>query len=116
MDTLLLNPVTWDLINDGAGNIAMASEPYSLAQDAASACRAYLGELYYDTTQGVPYDQSILGKPLVLSFLRQQLEEAAETVPGVVSAVVLISSFVDRQVTGQVQVTDVNNNTTVASF
>lgn len=31
--TLLLDTLAWDLAVDAAGNIAVATEPYSLAQD-----------------------------------------------------------------------------------
>jgi hypothetical protein len=41
---------------------------------------------------------------------------AALTVPGVVSAVAFIASWVDRVVTGQVQVRDANGNTSAAGF
>lgn len=114
--TLLLDPLLWDLMVDANRNIAVADEPYSLAQDAASAIRTFLEEVYYDTTQGVPYQQSIFGKPLILPLLKAQLESTALTVPGIVSATVFISSFSARVVSGQVQVTDSNGTTTTASF
>jgi hypothetical protein len=34
---------------DAEGNIAVASEPYSLAQDAASAIKTFAGEVFWDT-------------------------------------------------------------------
>ncbi len=116
MDTLFLLPGTWDLTLDSSGNIALASDPYSLAQDAASACRTFLGECYYDTTIGIPYWTEILGHLPTLQYVKAQLAAAAETVPGVVSAQVFITGFVNRQIQGQVQVTDPNGNVTAASF
>jgi hypothetical protein len=116
MDTLFLTPDSWDLTLDVNGNIAVANAPYSLAQDAASACRTFLGEVYYDTTQGVPYWQQILGHFPTLQLVKSKLVAAAETVPGVASAQVFISSVEDRQLRGQVQVTDANGNTSSASF
>jgi hypothetical protein len=116
MQTLLLNPQTWDLVVDASNNIAVAGNPYSLAQDAASAIKLFLGELYFDTTQGVPYFQQILGKLPNVSLLKAKLAAAALTVPGVVSATVFITSIVNRQVSGQVQVTDQNGNVTAANF
>lgn len=105
MDTLLLDTVAWDLVLDAAGDIAVASDPYSLAQDAASAIKTFLGEVYFDTTVGVPWEQQILGQAPSLALLKAQLVAAALTVPGVASATVFISAFADRQVQGQVQVT-----------
>ena len=37
MNTLYLDPQSWDLVLDAAGNIAMAKGPYAKAQDVASA-------------------------------------------------------------------------------
>jgi hypothetical protein len=116
MQTLLLDTVSWDFVLDARGNIAVASEPYSLAQDAASAIRTFQGECFYNTTIGVPYDQSILGKTPSFAFMKAQFVKAALTVPGVVSAKCFISSITDRLVTGQVQVRDTAGNVTAANF
>lgn len=116
MNTLYLNPNTWDLTLDSSGNIAMATEPYSLAQDAASAIRTFQGEVYYDTTLGVPYWQQILGKQPPLTLIKTDFVAAALTVPGVTAARVFIASVTDRCVSGQVQVSDAAGNTTAASF
>lgn len=116
MQTLLLDPDTWDLVIDADSNIAVASAPYALSQDVASACRLFQGELYYDTTQGVPYWQSILGQLPPLQFIKNAYVTAALTVPTVVAAVCYITAFVNRVISGQVQSTDVNNTTLVSGF
>lgn len=116
MNTLYLDPVTWDLVLDTSGNIALASDPYSLAQDAACACRTFLGEVYYNTSIGIPYWQQILGHLPTLQYVKSQLAAAAETVPGVMSAQVFITSFVNRKISGQVQVTDSAGEVTAANF
>ncbi len=113
--TLYLDPAAWDLRLDAAGNIAVATEPYRLAQDAASAIRTFLGECYYDTTIGVSYWADILGHNPPLQLIKADLVNAALTVPGVVAAQVFIVSA-DRAVSGQVQVTDAAGNITAAAF
>ena len=113
--TLLLDQQTWDLVLDANGNIAVASEPYSLAQDAASAIKTFLGEVEFDTTIGVPWSQQILGRPLNLALLKAQLADAALTVPDVATAVVFITAFNDRAVTGQVQTTAQSTGQTSAA-
>jgi hypothetical protein len=104
---MLLDRSTWDLCLDAEGHIAVAGPPYSLAQQAACAIKLFLGELYYCTTKGRPYFQQILGKTLPSQqIVKSQLETAALTVPGVVTAQVFVTGFTNRALTGQVQITD----------
>jgi hypothetical protein len=103
--TLLLDLTNWDLVLDANNNIAVASAPYSLAQDAASAIQTFLGDCFLDTTLGIPYLTQIFGHNQPLSFIKQQLVTAALTVPDVVSAECFISSVSNRGISGQVQVT-----------
>jgi hypothetical protein len=114
--SILIDNEANDLVLDIYGNIAVCDEPYRLAQDAACACRLFQGELYYDTTQGIPYWSQILGHWPPISLVKAYLQQAALTVPGVVSAVVYITDFSDRKLTGQVQVTDQSGNITAAGF
>lgn len=116
MNTLLLDTSSWDLIVDGSGNIAMASEPYALAQDVASAIKTFLGEVYYDTTLGVPYFTKILGLTPTVAYFQQQMIDAALTVPGVVSATCVITGFAGRTITGQVNFTDSSGTTSTVSL
>ena len=115
-NTLLLDQSVWDLVVDAIGNIAMAAPPYAVAQDVASAVRTFLGELWYDTTQGIPYWTQILGKLPPASLLIEMINIVALTVPGVVTVQTVISSFNSREVTGQIQFVDVNNVNTVVNF
>jgi hypothetical protein len=114
-NTLLLDRTTWDLVLDNSGSIALASEPYSIAQDVASAIKTRLGEVWYNTTVGVPYGQ-ILGKFPPVQFVKAQLVAAAMTVPGVTAAVCFLAGITDRALSGQVLVTDVTGATTPVAF
>ncbi|MDR0478495.1 MAG: hypothetical protein LBH31_01550 [Burkholderiaceae bacterium] len=106
MNTLLLDRTRWDLVCDANGDIALAANPYAIAQDVASAVRLFAGELWYDTTPGVPYWQQILGKLPPLALVKQAIVNAALTVPEVVQAQCLIAGFSGRAITGQVRVID----------
>lgn len=108
MNTLLLDNTHWDLLLDTSGNIAMASEPYSFAQDVASAVKLFKSELFYDGTKGVPYFGSVLGHSPSVPLLKAYFVKAALTVPGVISATCFITSMSGRAVTGQIQFTDEN--------
>jgi hypothetical protein len=116
MNTLLLDTALWDLCKDANGNIAMATAPYALAQDVASAIKTFLAEVYYDDTLGIDYKGKILGKTPPISLFQEYMTDAALTVPGVVTAVCVISSFVGRTITGQVQFTDSSGNTQTVGF
>ena len=116
MNTLLLDQTAWDLVLDSAGNIALAAVPYARAQDVASAIKTFLGEVYYNTALGINYFQQVLGQLPPSSLLIQLMINAALTVPGVVSAQCLITSFNARSVTGQVRFVDIDNQTQLVNF
>lgn len=115
MRTILLGVNTWDLVLDISGNIAVASEPYQLAQDAASACRTFLAECWYNSTLGIDYN-TFLGKTPNVPLMKAKMVSQALLVPGVVSAKVFITDIVDRRVTGQIQVTGTDGVTTTAAI
>lgn len=117
MNTLLLDTQAWDLLKDVRGNIAMATNPYSMAQDAASAIKVFQGECFYDVKKGVPYWASILGAtPPPIALIKAQFIAAAKTVPGVVAAQCFITSIKNRVVRGQVQVANKAGVITAAVF
>lgn len=105
MDTLLLDQNLWDLCKTAGGDIAVASQPYAIAQDVASALRLFLGELWYDTLPGVPYFEEILGQNPPKALIKARLVAAARRVPQVVSAECFLFALKDRTLTGQVRVT-----------
>jgi len=116
LSTLLLDTSAWDLVLDSNGNIAKADAPYAVAQDVASAIKTFQGELWYDTSQGVPYWQQLLGRNPTSSQIAQAFNAAALTVPGVVTANTVITSVVGRQASGQVQFTTSDGTSTTVSF
>lgn len=125
MQTQLLDILRWDLCLNADGNIAVASDPYSSAQDVASACRTFLGEVYYDTSIGVAYlggtfgaytPSQFLGKTPSIAFVKSQLEAAAATVPGVTNPIAFVTGLAGRQLSGQIQFTDANGQTQTAAF
>jgi hypothetical protein len=118
MSTLLLDVELWDLTLDAFGNIAVAAPPYALAQDAASACRTVLGEVYYDTTLGVDYFGLIFGKTPPATVFQEQFVTQTLTVPGIIAAVCNIEAYsvATREATGQVLFTDINHQTQTLGF
>lgn len=116
MKSLLLDPQSWDLMLDASNNIAVAADPYSQAQDAACAIKLFQGEYWYNTALGIPYFATTLGRTPPLQLLKAQNVNASLTVPGVTAANCFIQSIVGRQVSGQVQVTNVAGQTASLSF
>jgi hypothetical protein len=112
--TLLLDRDTWDLCIDALGNMALATEPYSIEQDVASACRLFTSELYYGGAKGISYFKTILGRPISERILKSEITNAALGVPGVKSVQVFFESVADRSVGGQVQITTSEGTFTVA--
>ena len=103
MNSLLLDTVAWDLCADASHNIAMASDPYSIIQDVASVCRLFAGELWFDTTRGIPYLSQIFKEDYPIGLLKEDLIAAAVTVPEVDSAIVYLDDISNRGITGQIQ-------------
>ncbi len=116
--TLLLDVSLWDLTLDASGNIAVASPPYAIAQDVASACRTVLGEVYYDNTLGVDYFGQLFGYTPPASVFQEQFVAQTLTVPGVVAATCNIEAYsaATREATGQVVFTDINHATQTVSL
>lgn len=90
MDTLALDFDLWDLDVDVRGNWATvgSSTPRSdetgpgmrLAQDVATRCQSWRGEVYYDTTQGIRYD-TIMGEQPNMALLQSAYNAEALKVP-----------------------------------
>lgn len=114
MKTLFLMPDSWDLALDASGNIAVASSTYQQAQDIASACRTIKQDMYFNQQDGIPYLTDILGKgKYPLALYRKYLQDAALTVPDVVSAEVELLLTNERIVSGQIKFTNDKNMTGV---
>lgn len=117
MRTLFLMPGTWDLAVDANGNIATATSTYQRAQDIASTCRAFLQDMYFNQTEGIPYLEEILGQGRYpLALYRKYLQDAALSVPGVISATAEFAMDDGRVLRGSITFTDENNQTGVISL
>jgi len=121
MDTLALDPLTWDLTTDIYGNLATFGDatPASaqtgpgmrLAQDVATRCQAWNGEVYYDTTQGIRYE-TILGAAPNLALVQNAFNTEALKVPLCETAIAVFSFAAGsvRKIGGTLNVSDVDGN------
>lgn len=122
MDTLALDTALWDFDVDAYGTWRTVGDAtpqrdstgpgMRLAQDVATRCLAWRGEVYYDATQGVQYPQ-ILGAAPNMAVVNNAYNTEALKVPGCVQAIANLQfgGARSRQVTGDVTVTDFAGNT-----
>lgn len=121
MDTLALDHSTWDVTTDAFGNWATFGDatPASdqtgpgmrLAQDVATRCLSWLGEVYYDTTQGIRYQQ-IMGQYPNLALLQNSFNQEGLKVPLCQTALAnfTFTAGSQRKLTGTLTVSDTNAN------
>lgn len=120
MDSLKLDISLWDLDVDAAGNWATIGDTtpgdttgpgMRLAQDVATRCTAWRGEVYYDTTQGIRYE-TILGFPPNLALLNNAFNTEALKVPGCSTALANFNFTAGsaRNVGGTITLSDTNGN------
>jgi hypothetical protein len=120
MDTMALDYTTWDLTTDRFGNWATfgdatpgnATGPgMRLAQDVATRCLSWLGEVYYDRTQGINYEQ-ILGQAPNMALVQNAFATEALKVPGCAQAIpnFTFAAGAVRTVSGPLTVADFNGN------
>ena len=119
MDSLALTS-DWDLDVDAYGNWrtvgdatpgATSGPGYRLAQDVATRCLSWRGEVYFDTTQGVPYS-AILGEYASISYIQQLYTVEALKVPACAQAIpdLTITRGSKRTLTGSFAVADFVGN------
>lgn len=120
MDTLALEPSGWDLAVDALGNWATfgdatpaeATGPgMRLAQDVATRCLSWRGEVYFDTTQGIRYE-TIMGEFPNLALLQNAFNTEGLKVPLCQTALAdfKFTAGRERRLTGTLTVADVNAN------
>ena len=117
MDSIFVDSVNNDLAVDINGNLQIATGGFALALAAACAIRTFQSEVYYDSTQGLPYFQAILGKNPPLEYVRARLADAALNAdPDIVASQVYFSSLTNRDLSGQVQTTDSTGKIAASNF
>ena len=112
-NTLLLSSA-WDLSVDAAGNIALSTPPYAVAQDVASACQTWKGELWYDTTLGIDFESLLWNSPDA-SAIQQAFNNQALTVSSVATATTTLGAS-SGNVTGQIAFTTSTGGTGTVTF
>jgi hypothetical protein len=122
MDTLALDHSTWDITTDALGNWATFGDatPRSdqtgpgmrLAQDVATRCLAWRGEVYYDTLQGIRYE-TIMGEFPNLALLQNAFNTEGLKVPLCQTALAdfTFTAGHARRLSGTLTVADVSANT-----
>ena len=102
-------------------DIAFNTQGLAVAQDVASAIKLFQGELYYDTTLGVPYFGQVFTQQHNAAIINSLMQQAAFTVPNVVEAAASVSNLdangkPSRNITGTVKILDVNGEASGATL
>jgi hypothetical protein len=85
-----------DIYLDEFGNIAFAYDLTAITQQCAQAAKTLLGEMIYNTNQGIPYFQVLwVGVPNINQYTNA-LRRAFLAVGGVIEVVSLITSQTDN--------------------
>ena len=114
--TLLLDTDEWDLVLDANGDIALADEPYAIAQDVASAIRTFKTDCWYDQRKGMPYWQQILGHYPPMSLVRAAIVKEVMAEPKVAQVTVRRLGIDGRLLTGDVLVVDTDGRENGVTF
>lgn len=114
--TLLLDQDAWDLVLDAAGDIAVAGEPYAIAQDVASAIRTFTKDCWYDQKKGIPYWQEVLGHYPPMALVRNRITTQAMREPGVARIELQSLKLLNRNLTGDVLVFDQSGKSIGVTF
>lgn len=114
--TLYLDPDTWDLELDDTGNIRVATESYAVAQNVASATRAFTNDMYFQLDRGVPHFETDISNPISTGVLTSRLNRCARAVDGVLTAETTITSFENRVIEGEIRLTTINNEIVTVSL
>ena len=94
MTTLALDNSTWDLTVGLDGDfLAHTDEVRQSAQDVATSVRVWNGEYIYDRSRGMPYLESIMGKPFYPALFAHYATIEAVRIPTVASIAVNFESF-----------------------
>jgi len=115
--SIQLDTDKWDITIDDSGNLAQTANPYAVAQDVACACKTFLGEVWYDTTLGIPYYQRILGHWPGTQLINTKLQSEALKLDYVQTATcTTVIGKQDRIASGVMTITDTNYNQSTINF
>lgn len=99
MKTLPLDPVTWDIVLDDAGNwSAIDDEAAYAAQTVANKWLSFTNDSFLFPKEGIPYQKDVLGKRYPRSLVEEHLRRSAVSVPLVVRCEVLGFEFANRTI------------------
>lgn len=107
----------WDIHLNGENNLSTTQDANAVAQDVASACKTHLGEVWFDTSLGIPWFTQILGKPVSAVFIQAQLEKQAKRLPYVSNArATVITDRATRSSRGLIAIVDANGQELAVIF
>lgn len=111
MPSLLLNN-DWDISLDSNGDLKMATDNYSIAQNSACRCRAFTNDMYFNQKDGVPHFLVDISQRPNISVVAAAMEKVARGTEGVSEAAMTdIAVSTDRTLEGTIILTLDNGET-----
>lgn len=104
--TMLLNK-KWDITLDSNNNLAFVDNDYAIAQNVACACRAFVSDMYFNQSEGIPHFSTDISNkstvnPTLLAYF---MEKEAKKFPEVKSAKLTDLAIENRVLTGKLELT-----------
>lgn len=106
MKTLALKNDNWDFFVDSFGNWATKESNEQIAQDVATSCRVFVGEMEFDVGRGVNYREP----DKIRQTLGDDIRRQALLINGVKEAVVSIEKVDNRRASVMIYVTNENGD------
>lgn len=97
----------WDISLDSNGNFSMADGDYAVAQNAACACRAFVNDMYFNQSEGIPHFSTDISNkstvnPTLLAYF---MEKEAKKFPEIKGAKLTDLAIENRLLTGKLELT-----------
>lgn len=103
---MLLNK-KWDIALDSNKNLAFVDNDYAIAQNVACACRAFVNDMYFNQSEGIPHFSADISNkstvnPTLLAYF---MEKEAKKFPEIKGAKLTDLAATNRILTGKLELT-----------
>lgn len=97
----------WDITLDSNNNLAFVDNDYAIAQNVACACRAFVNDMYFNQSEGIPHFSTDISNKSTVNFtiLAYFMEKEAKKFTEIKSAKLTDLVVENRMLTGKLELT-----------